>query len=59
MSPTGSPRDLLWAAAEREAHSMNPQAVVSTVWALATLDMPPADSLCDAIWAADGREAPN
>jgi hypothetical protein len=36
--------DVLWAAAEHEAGSINPQVVANTVWALATLDMPPQEA---------------
>jgi hypothetical protein len=50
-------RDVLLEAVEHEAPSMNSQEVANTVWALATLDMPPAGSLRDALWTAAERVA--
>jgi hypothetical protein len=49
--------DALWAAAKREARSMDPQNVANTLWALATLSMPPTGSLRDALWVAAERAA--
>jgi hypothetical protein len=46
-------------AAERNAPGMNSQDVAYTVWALAKLNMPPAGSLRDCLWAAAEREAPS
>jgi hypothetical protein len=45
MPLTASLRDHLRAATERAAPSMNWQDVADTVWAFATLDMPPASAM--------------
>jgi hypothetical protein len=59
MPPAGNLHNVLCAAAERVTLNMKSQAVVMTVWALATLDMSPVGSLRDTLWSAPERVAPS